>query len=113
MQGMKDRERNIKANVKLDKLNPLVGNAEGQQIIPKTIQPGERVPDVRLAQNEPEGMSKVITDLTENLRALFFENKTMQKNIQDLDKRRSNADVQLERLMKEKQLVRVNGTLQM
>jgi len=47
-------------------------------------------------------MAKNISDLTENLRALFFENKTMQKNIQDLDKQRSNANVQLERLMKEK-----------
>ena len=74
---MKDREKNLKANVKLDKLNPLVQNTEVKAVLSKTGNPAERALDVKLASNEPEGMAKQILDLTAGLKTLFFENKTI------------------------------------
>jgi hypothetical protein len=74
---MKDREKNLKANVKLDKLNPLVKNTEVKAVLSKTGNPAERAPDVKLASNEPEGMAKQILDLTAGLKTLYFENKTI------------------------------------
>lgn len=112
MQGMKDREKNLKANLKLEKLNPLVQDTQVKAVVSKIGNPAERVSDVKLTSNEPEGMVKQISDLTAGLKSLFFENKQIQKNIQDLDKKRSYTDVQLERLMKEKQLIKINGVLQ-
>jgi hypothetical protein len=72
---MKDREKNLKANAKLDKLNPLVQDTQVKTVLSKTGNPAERVPDVKLASNEPEGMVKQISDLTAGLKSLFFENK--------------------------------------
>ena len=112
MQGMNDREKNLKANLKLEKLNPLVQDTQVKAVVSKIGNPAERVSDVKLTSNEPEGMVKQISDLTAGLKSLFFENKQIQKNIQDLDKKRSYTDVQLERLMKEKQLIKINGVLQ-
>ena len=90
---MKDREKNLKANLKLEKLNPLVQDTQVKAVVSKIGNPAERVSDVKLTSNEPEGMVKQISDLTAGLKSLFFENKQIQKNIQDLDKKRSYTDV--------------------
>lgn len=43
------------------------------------------------------------------VKQMFFENKTIIKNTLKVDSKRRVACVQLERVMKEKGLIRVNG----
>ena len=56
-------------------------------------------------------LKKQVADITAVLKQIFFENKTIQRNTVDFDKKRKNAEFQLERTMKENNLVRINGVL--
>lgn len=61
---------------------------------------------------DKEGMTKEVADLSEALKQIFFENKQIQKQTETFDKKRRVAMMQLERTMKERNLVRINGILQ-
>lgn len=72
----------------------------------------DRVPDAARDVKDPLNMKKEVADLTNQLKQLFFENKTLHNSAVEAEKSKRKAQITLEGLMKDKNLVLVNGTIQ-
>ena len=62
--------------------------------------------------NDVENTSKLVSDLQKELKQLFFENKQANKQVQSFERKQLTAQTQLENMMTERNLIKVNGKLE-
>ena len=91
---------------KLNSLNPLIKQVDPKVINPQNCQVSlDKIPEAALRVKDAEGLNKEVADLTRQLKLMFFENKQVQKHVNEAEKIKRQAQIQFDNLLSEKNLI--------
>ena len=114
MAQMNEMDNQAKKIAKKNDINPRIKNTQVQEVNPAAFKKtgADRVPAEAGNVHDTESNSKMVQDLQNQLKSLFYENKQVNKQVQGIEKRKIGVQSKLENLMIEKNLIKVNGKLE-
>ena len=111
---MGEMDAKAKKDAKRADVNPMIKNAQVNEVNPLLFKKtgADRVPAEAGNVNDTESNSKMVQDLQNQLKQLFYENKKTNKQVQQIEKRKIGVQSKLDTVMVSKNLIKVNGQLQ-
>lgn len=101
---MKEMEKKLKQQAKLDAVPQLAKQEKKRDVYERKAQ--------FQPVNDKESFSKEYQDLVQEYKQVFFDNKQIKQKTEGFQSEQRRAQIEYDRLMKDKNFIRVNGEIQ-